>query len=218
MADSDTRFMTETGMPARVAAIVEPALESLGFRLVRVKISGQNSCTVQIMAERQDGSMNVSACEAISRMVSPLLDVEDPIGQPYHLEISSPGIDRPLVRRSDFDRWIGYHVRIEMTRPVEGRKRFRGIIRGFEDGFAQVEIEDAKPEASPVIALSVHDMSEARLILTDDLIRESLKRGAQAEDDASEFDNKVEEEAEPLKPSPQHKKQTSHPTRKSHSS
>src|SRR5215203_3632448 len=128
----ERRFITETGVAARVAAIVEPALADLGFRLVRVKVSGLNGCTVQIMAERPDGSMTVEDCETVSRALSPVFDLEDPIGRAYHLEISSPGIDRPLVRAGDFSRWADYEAKIELEVPLNGRKRFRGLIRGVE--------------------------------------------------------------------------------------
>ena len=104
LADN-SRILTETGQDARIAAIVEPVLESMGFRLVRVRTSGLNGMTLQIMAERDDGTMTVTDCEELSRTLSPLLDVEDPIGRAYHLEISSPGVDRPLVRKSDFADW-----------------------------------------------------------------------------------------------------------------
>src|SRR5829696_6797683 len=130
--ERDKRLITETGVAAQIAAIVEPVVEDLGFNLVRVKVTVTNGCTVQVMAERPDGTMPVSDCETISRAISPVLDLEDPIGRAYYLEISSPGIDRPLVRESDFDRWSGYDAKIEMAVPVSGRKRFRGFIRGVE--------------------------------------------------------------------------------------
>ena len=124
----EPRLIVDSGVAARVGAVVEPALHDLGYRLVRVRVSGNNGCTVQIMAERPDGSMTVDDCEAVSRAVSPALDVDDPVGRAYHLEISSPGIDRPLVRSSDFSRWAGHEAKIEMAVPADGRKRFRGVI------------------------------------------------------------------------------------------
>src|SRR3712207_6700809 len=123
--ENNARLITETGVAARVAAIVEPVIEDLGFRLVRVKVSGLNGCTVQIMAERPDGGRSVEDCETVRRAVSPVLDLENPIERAYHLEISSPGIDRPLVRSGDFERWVGHGAKIEMGTPVDGRKRFR---------------------------------------------------------------------------------------------
>lgn len=177
MSDNQARLITETGMAARVAAVVEPVLADLGFRLVRIKISAQNGCTVQVMAERPDGSMNVEDCEKVSRAVSPALDVDDPIGRPYYLEVSSPGIDRPLVRAEDFDRWSGFEAKLELLAPRDGRKRFRGILRGTENGEVVVERTDVKGDDDPVARLPLSGLQEARLVLTDDLIRESLRRG-----------------------------------------
>ncbi|CAH1677880.1 Ribosome maturation factor RimP [Hyphomicrobiales bacterium] len=170
------RVIAEKGVAARVATIVEPVLADLGFRLVRVKINGMNGCTVQIMAERPDGSMNVEGCEAISRAISPVLDLEDPIDRAYHLEISSPGIDRPLVRRSDFERWAGHEAKVETALPVEGRKRFRGLLRGLDGEAARIERLDAKPDEVVDVMVPLADITEARLVLTDELIRETLRR------------------------------------------
>src|ERR687893_1017755 len=117
MSDNEKRLITESGVAARVATIIDPVVQDLGFRLVRVKVTGTNGCTVQIMAERPDGTMSVDDCEVVSRAISPVLDLEDPIGRAYYLEISSPGIDRPLVRASDFERWAGHEVKIEMAVP-----------------------------------------------------------------------------------------------------
>lgn len=176
--ERDKRLITESGVAARVAAIVEPAIVDLGFHLVRVKVTGTNGCTVQIMAERQDGTMSVDDCEIVSRSISPVLDLEDPIGTAYYLEVSSPGIDRPLVRASDFERWIGYDVRIEMAVPVNGRKRFRGFIRGIADSAVTLELPDVKEGEDRMVHLPLNDLGEARLILTDELVRESLRRGS----------------------------------------
>src|SRR3989440_9359711 len=129
-ANGEPRLIAEQGIAARVAAISEPVLAGIGYRLVRVKISGLDGCTVQIMAERPDGTMMVEDCEAVSRALSPVLDVADPIERAYRLEISSPGIDRPLVRRSDFDRYANHEVKIEMAVLAGGRKRFRGLLLG----------------------------------------------------------------------------------------
>src|SRR5918999_3056194 len=121
-SDSERRLIAEQGVAARVAALVEPVLEGMGYRLVRVRISGLAGCTVQIMAERPDGAMSIEDCEAVSRALSPVLDVADPIDRAYRLEISSPGIDRPLVRRSDFERYAGHLLKVEMAVAIEGRK------------------------------------------------------------------------------------------------
>jgi ribosome maturation factor RimP len=130
----ELRLIEESGQALRVGHIVAPTLRTLGLRLVRVKISAANGCTVQIMAERPDGTMSIEDCEQASQAISPVLDVEDPISQAYRLELSSPGVDRPLVRLSDFERAIGHEAKIELSRPLDGRKRFRGLIEGIEAG------------------------------------------------------------------------------------
>ncbi len=169
--------MVESGVAGRVAAIIEPVIVDLGYRLVRVKITSQNGCTVQIMAEKPDGTMTVEGCEEVSQAVSPALDVDDPISAAYNLEISSPGIDRPLVRAGDFDRWAGYVAKIEMSAPHLGRKRFRGIVRGSDGDIALVERDDARIDEDKVLRLPLRDIGEARLVLSDELIAESLRRG-----------------------------------------
>ena len=178
--DDEPRLVTETGIDARVAQLIEPVLNSEGFRLVRVRLSGQNGATLQIMAERADGTMTVEDCEVLSRMISPILDVEDPIDRKYHLEVSSPGIDRPLVRRSDFAKWRGHIAKVETSIMVGGRKRFRGTITDVEPD--NVTLFRDQPsmgdENTNVIPFSA--VAEASLILTDDLIRASLKADKQA--------------------------------------
>jgi ribosome maturation factor RimP len=176
-ATSEPRLIGEQGVAARVAAVAEPVLEGLGFRLVRVRISGLSGCTVQIMAERPDGSMSIEDCEAVSRALSPVLDVADPIERAYRLEVSSPGIDRPLARRSDFDRYAGHMVKIEMTIPLDGRKRFRGVLLGTDGNAARVRREDVTAGENADVLLAMDDMAEARLVLTDQLVAESLRRG-----------------------------------------
>ena len=172
---SEQRFFHETGLAATLAGLVEPTLEGLGFRLVRVKISGRDGKTVQIMAERPDGSMTIDDCETVSKELSPLLDANDPLAEAYRLEISSPGIDRPLVRPSDFEDWAGHEAKIELKEPVEGRRRFQGQLEGFEDGEVRVEV-DLDQIGRTIIGLPLALVSEARLVLTDDLIREALSR------------------------------------------
>jgi ribosome maturation factor RimP len=171
----EPRLITEPGRAARVAAIAEPVLASLGYRLVRVRISGAAGCTVQIMAERPDGSLVIEDCEAASRALSPVLDVADPIESAYRLEVSSPGIDRPLVRRSDFDRYAGHVAHIETTVPVDGRRRFRGQLLGTEGDKVRIRMNDATPDGTDAL-LPIDDMMEAKLVLTDELIAESLRR------------------------------------------
>jgi ribosome maturation factor RimP len=202
--ERDKRLITESGVAARVAAIVEPVIEDLGFNLVRVKVTSANGCTVQIMAERPDGTMAVTDCEAVSRAVSPVLDLEDPIPQAYYLEVSSPGIDRPLVRASDFERWSGYEAKIEMAVPVAGRKRFRGFVRGVESGAALVELPDVKDGEERLVRLPLTDLGEARLVLTDELIRESLRQGtAPGAGDDTEPDT-----TDPTEPAPPRRQST----------
>jgi ribosome maturation factor RimP len=177
---TERRLVCESGVAARVAIVVEPVLHDLGFRLVRVKVSAMNGCTVQIMGERPDGTMNVEGCEQISRALSPVFDVNDPIEQAYNLEISSPGIDRPLVRISDFMRWSGHEVKIEMAVPLDGRKRYRGFIRDVEGEKVQIHLPDVKVGLPDLIAVPIADIADARLLLTDDLIRDALKRAKEA--------------------------------------
>jgi len=171
----EDRIVTETGLDARVAHIVAPALLDMGYRLVRVLVSGRDGCTVQIMAERPDGTMTVEDCEAVSRQLGPLLDVEDPIDRTYRLEVSSPGIDRPLVRRSDFERWTGHVAKIELSRPLAGRKRFRGQLAGLADDAARLKLEDAAAGEPGEVLLPLSDLAEARLVLTDALIEATLR-------------------------------------------
>src|ERR1700732_2445200 len=139
---SEPRLVVEPGMAARVSAAAGPVLQGMGYRLVRIKISGESGCTVQIMAERPDGTMQIEDCEAISKALSPVLDVPTPTDRAYRLEISSPGIDRPLVRRSDFERYAGHLVKIEMALAYQGRKRFRGTLAGVEGGAVQLHRDD----------------------------------------------------------------------------
>lgn len=169
------RFIKEAGLEAELASLAEPVLEDLGFRLVRVRISGREGKTVQIMAERPDGTINIDDCETISRQISPLLDVNDIVSGAYRLEISSPGIDRPLVRPSDFEDWAGHEAKIELSEPVEGRKRFRGELEGFEDGEVRIKV-DLKDAGEAVIGIPVGLVADAHLVLTDELVREALAR------------------------------------------
>jgi ribosome maturation factor RimP len=182
----EPRRITETGVAARVAHLAEPVLEDLGLRLVRVRVSGTDGCTVQIMAERPDGTMTIEDCEAASRALSPVLDVADPVDRAYRLEISSPGLDRPLVRRSDFARFAGHEVKIEMQAAIDGRRRFRGLLVGTGDETARVRLDGEGGEEPTEITLPIDDMAEAKLVLTDALIKEALQRGKAAERAARE--------------------------------
>lgn len=173
---ADARLVKEEGVDARVAAVVAPVIEDLGFRLVRARMIDHNGLTMQIMAERPDGTIDVNDCEAISKALSPVLDVEDPISQAYNLELSSPGIDRPLVRRSDFESWSGHVAKIETAFLVDGRKRFRGHIIKL-DGDTVVLRRDNAPKGEDREAFIPLDaIASANLVLTDDLVRDALRR------------------------------------------
>jgi ribosome maturation factor RimP len=173
----EPRLITEPGRAARVAALAAPVLASLGFRLVRVRVSAFAGCTVQIMAEQPDGTMSIEGCEAVSRALSPVFDVADPIESAYRLEISSPGIDRPLVRRSDFERYAGHTAQVEMQALIDGRKRFRGELAGVEKDSARLRLEGGAEKTE--VLLPIEDMMDARLVLTDELIAESLRKSKQ---------------------------------------
>ena len=173
---SEVRLMVESGVEAQVAKIIEPEIEELGYRLVRVKLSGMNGLTLQVMAERPDGTMSVGDCEKVSRAIAPVLDIEDPIENAYHLEMSSPGIDRPLVRRSDFVTWAGHMVKLETRQMIDGRKRYKGTILSVEGDDLIMRRETVSEGESENFTLPVGEILEAKLVLTDDLIREALHR------------------------------------------
>jgi ribosome maturation factor RimP len=175
----EVRLIEDSGPGDRVGRIAAPVLRDLGYRLVRVKISSGEGPTIQIMAERPDGTMSIEDCENVSVALSPVFDVEEPMPQAYRLEISSPGIDRPLVRESDFARAIGHEARVEMAVLVNGRKRFRGRLSGVAsrpDGVAARVALIAEDKSETEVELPIRAMAEARLVLTDDLIRAALRR------------------------------------------
>jgi ribosome maturation factor RimP len=180
----EPRLIIEQGTAARVVAIAAPVFAGMGYRIVRVRVSGSFGSTVQIMAERPDGTMSIEDCEAASRALSPVLDTEDPIERAYRLEVSSPGIDRPLVRRSDFERYAGHEVKVEMTFGLDGRKRFRGVLLGVEGEAARIRRSDAAQGEPSEALLTIADMAEARLVLTDALITEALRRSKAQEREA----------------------------------
>ena len=183
---AEPRLVVEPGVAARVAAVTAPVLEGMGYRLVRIRVTGEAGCTVQVMAERPDGTMLIEDCEAVSRALSPVLDVADPIDRAYRLEISSPGIDRPLVRRSDFERFEGHIAKVDMTVAHEGRKRFRGTLAGVEGDSVRIHRDDIRAGENADVLLPMTDISEARLVLTDALIAESMRKGKAAERDLKE--------------------------------
>jgi ribosome maturation factor RimP len=173
-ANADRRFIRETGAERQIADLAEPVLEELGFRLVRVKVSGRDGGTVQIMAERPSGEMTVEDCATISRRLSPVFDAYDPMPGQYRLEISSPGIDRPLVRPSDFALWAGHEAKIELKELVDGRKRFRGVVEGVVNDEVRLRVElDSKAE--PVtIGLPFSLIGEAKLVANLESFRADL--------------------------------------------
>jgi len=175
----EPRLVTEMGMAARIAHVAQPVLAGLGYRLVRVKLSAQAGMTVQIMAERPGRLMTVDDCALASEALSPALDVEDLVKSAYRLEVSSPGIDRPLVRVSDFREAVGREARVEMNTLIGGRKRFRGRIKAVEgEGAAAnliLECSDSKPGEFGQASLSLHSIAEAKLVLSEALLRQSLR-------------------------------------------
>ncbi|WFR94775.1 ribosome maturation factor RimP [Rhizobium tumorigenes] len=194
---NEPRLIVETGLDQRVAAIIEPVIVDLGYRLVRVRLMNQNGATLQIMAERPDGTMNVQDCEAVSQAVSPALDVDDPIDKAYHLEVSSPGIDRPMVRKSDFSRWQGNLVKCETSILVDNRKRFRGkIVAVDSDGFT-IERDQPAYGEDPKVVIPFTTLAEAKLILTDDLIRDALKADKMAKA-ANQNEQEEDEDTSPI--------------------
>jgi ribosome maturation factor RimP len=168
MITETTRLTRETGPALRVAVLAEPVLESMGFRLVRVRMFGS---TLQIMAERPDGTFTIDDCETFSKAFSPILDVADVISSRYQLEVSSPGIDRPLVRPNDFENWDGHEAKIEMTLPIAGRKRFKGVLEGYADGEVRLYIDNPENgKEKLLIGLPFQEIHDATLVLTDELI------------------------------------------------
>ncbi|MFN3934366.1 ribosome maturation factor RimP [Parvibaculum sp.] len=178
----DTHLVAPHGIPRKVFDLLRGPAEGAGFEIVRIRFGLQDGRTLQIMAERADGSMSVEDCEELSRILSAVLDVEDPIPGEYNLEVSSAGIDRPLTRLKDFDRWQGFDAKIELSEAVGGRKRFRGLLQGVEDGEVLVESDVEGFSEPQVLGLPFHKVSEAKLVMSDDLIRESLKRQGPADD------------------------------------
>ncbi len=181
-----TDLIAKTSMDRRLADIISPVIEDMGFELVRVRLMGGKTATLQIMAEKPDGGIEVDDCAAISTAVSATLDVEDPIEDQYTLEVSSPGIDRPLTRLKDFDHWEGYVAKIETTNMIDGRKRFKGTLAGTEGDEVLIEIEEG------TIGLNFDWLADAKLVLTDDLIRDVLK----ARKDAGAIDETQFDEVE----------------------
>lgn len=178
-----TDLIAKATMDKRLAEIVGPVIEDMGFELVRIRLMGGKTATLQIMAERPEGGIEVDDCAAISTAVSAVLDVEDPILDAYTLEVSSPGIDRPLTRLKDFDTFEGYEARIETDTLIDGRKRFKGVLAGVEDDEVLINLDEG------TIGLKFDWLADAKLTLTDDLIREMLKARKASEIDETKFDD-----------------------------
>jgi ribosome maturation factor RimP len=180
-------MLAKAPVDRRIAEIVRPTVEGMGFELVRVRLMGGKRITLQIMAERPDGRMEVDDCADLSRALSAVLDVEDPIDREYALEVSSPGIDRPLTRPVDFDRWKGWVAKLETDELIDGRKRFKGTLRGIESAEVMVTLDDGSEARIPFEALT-----DAKLVLTDELIAATLKAQKDKGFDPSAFDEVVE--------------------------
>jgi ribosome maturation factor RimP len=195
-------LIAKTPIDQHLAQIVTPVIEGLGFELVRIRLMGGRTPTLQIMADRPDGGIIVEDCAKISTAVSAILDVEDPIEDNYTLEVSSPGIDRPLTRLKDFAVWAEYEVRIETTELIDGRRRFKGTLQGTEGDEILIAIEEG------TIGLKFDWLSDAKLVLTDDLIAEMLRQrkasGTFNEADFDEIETSEGDEADPA-PAPETK-------------
>ncbi len=187
-------LIARTAMDQRLAALITPVIEGLGFELVRLRLMAGRTRTLQIMADRPEGGIEVDDCARISTAVSAMLDVEDPLEEAYTLEVSSPGIDRPLTRLKDFADWEGYEARVETSELIDGQRRFRGVLAGVEGD--EVLIEIAENDAPVTIGLKFAWLSDAKLVLTDELITEMLRaRKARGAIDAGDFDE-IETEAD----------------------
>lgn len=201
-----TDLIAKTAIDRRLADIVAPVIEGLGFELVRIRLMGGKTRILQIMVDRPDGGIEVDECATVSTAVSAVLDVEDPIEDNYILEVSSPGIDRPLTRLKDFDMWVDYEARLETTELIDGRRRFKGVLQGTEGDEVLIEIEEGGQ--SLTIGLQFDWLSDAKLLLTDELIAEVLRQRKESgvideskfdEIETSEGDEDEEPEAAPTK-------------------
>lgn len=174
--DLNKRFITESALAGDVATLIEPLIEDLGYELVRVIVSSRDGTTVQVMAGSANGKFGIKDCEKISREISPFLDSHDPMPGGYRLEVSSPGIDRPLVRPRDFIAYEGFDVKLEVKQMIDGRKRFKGRLAGFEEGEVLLTIEDKGTKELVTIGLNKNMIASAKLVLTDELMKSAQKR------------------------------------------
>ena len=199
-------LIAKTAMDRRLADIVQPVIEGLGFELVRIRLMGGTTRTLQIMADKPEGGIEVDHCGDISTAVSAVLDVEDPIEENFILEVSSPGIDRPLTRLKDFEMWKGWEARIETTELIDGRRRFKGTLGGVEGDEVLIALDEGKEPI--VIGLQFDWLSDAKLILTDELISEMLRqKKASGVIDESQFDEIDETEGDDEDAAPETPKQ-----------
>ena len=176
-------FIAKAAIDRRIAEIITPVIEDMGFEVVRVRLMTGKESTLQIMVQRPDGTIEVDQCAQISTAVSALLDVEDPIVDVYTLEVSSPGIDRPLTRLKDFDQWKGFEAKIETEELIDGRRRFKGELAGIDGDEVLIDIDEG------TIGLKFAWLSDAKLVLTDDLIRDVLRgRKDAGQIDETQFD------------------------------
>ena len=177
----EQRYSRETGQEQRVSTLLEPVALDMGYRLVRVRVNNENGCTLQIMAENAQGDFGISDCEKFSKEISPILDVEDPISREYHLEVSSPGIDRPMVRLSDFALWVGHEAKIEMQNMVDGRRRYRGTIEATQGNQVLIRLPDIPAGQEDLHKIEIENLAEAKLVMTDKLLDEARARQVKAD-------------------------------------
>lgn len=187
-------LIAKTAIDRRLAEIITPVIEDLGYELVRVRLQGGKTATLQIMADRPEGGINVDDCAQISTAVSATLDVEDPIEDNYHLEVSSPGIDRPLTRLKDFRTFEGYEARLDLNQAIDGRKKFKGVLAGVEGTEVLINIEDKGQ--THTIGLDFDLLSDAKLVLTDELIKEMLRQKKEAGVEIDNLDETAFDEIE----------------------
>lgn len=171
-------LIAKTAIDRRMAEILTPVIEDMGFELVRVRLMGGKTATLQVMADRPQGGIEVDDCADISTAISAVLDVEDPITDAYTLEVSSPGIDRPLTRLKDFVDFEGYEAKLETSEPIDGRKRFKGVLAGVEGSEVLINIDGGSDTVT--VGLKFDWLADAKLVLTDELIRDMLKARKQA--------------------------------------
>lgn len=190
-------LIASASIDRRLAEIIGPVIGDMGYELVRVRLMGGRTKTLQVMADRPEGGIEVDDCAKISTAISAVLDVEDPLDEAYTLEVSSPGIDRPLTRLKDFELWDGYEAKVETREMIDGRRRFKGRLAGIEDDEVLLELAEAGDDGAPLtIGLKFDWLSDAKLILTDDLIAEMLRARKAAAPDESKFDEIVTDSVE----------------------